>query len=115
MGARANFAERVDGQFALRRGFALAPGEEVLVAEDVLTTGGSVREIAALVEKSGAHVAGFAALADRSEGELKLPAPKQALLRLPLVTYPADNCPLCEQGIPLIKPGSRPEPAYRQA
>src|SRR5690242_17253430 len=78
LGARAIFAERVDGQFTLRRGFALVPDEEVLIAEDVLTTGGSVREIASLVEDSGARVAGFAALADRSEGELKLPAPKEA-------------------------------------
>ena len=109
LGARAVFAERVEGQFVLRRGFALVPGEEVLVAEDVLTTGGSVREIAELVANSAARVAGFAALADRSEGELHLPAPTHALLRLPLVTYPPDQCLLCEQGIALIKPGSRPE------
>jgi orotate phosphoribosyltransferase len=109
LGARAMFAERVDGKFVLRRGFALAPDEQVLVAEDVLTTGGSVREIADLVENCGAHVAGIAALADRSESELQFPAPKQALLRQPLVTYTADSCPLCEQGIPLVKPGSRPE------
>ena len=63
--ARAIFAERVDGKFTLRRGFALAPGEEVIVAEDVITTGGSVREVAGLVENNGAHVAGFAALAER--------------------------------------------------
>lgn len=113
LGIRAMFAERVEGQFQLRRGFALAPGEEVLVAEDVLTTGGSVREIATLVENSGAHLAGFAALADRSEGTMRLPAPTHALLRLPLVTYSPDSCPLCEQSIPLVKPGSRPEPARK--
>ena len=109
LNARAIFAERVDGKFALRRGFVLTPGENVIVAEDVLTTGGSVREIIALVEEAGAHVVGVAALADRSEGQLQFPAPKQALLRLPLVTYPPDNCTLCKQGIPLVKPGSRPE------
>ena len=108
---RAIFAERVDGKFDLRRGFALAPGENVLVAEDVLTTGGSVREIASLVEHWGARVIGIGALADRSEGTLQCPAPKQALMRLPLVTYPPDQCPLCEQGLPLVKPGSRPEPS----
>lgn len=108
LGVRAIFAERVDGKFALRRGFALAPGENVIVAEDVLTTGGSVREIAELVGHSGAHVAAFAALADRSPGELQFPAPKEALLRLPLVTYSPDSCPLCEQGLPLIKPVSLP-------
>ncbi len=108
-GARAIFAERVDGQFVLRRGFTLAPGEQVLIAEDVLTTGGSVREIATMAQNLGATVVGFAALADRSEGKLNFPAPKEALLRLPLVTYPPDRCPLCEQGIALTKPGSRPE------
>lgn len=113
LGARAIFAERQEGQFALRRGFALVPGEQVLIAEDVLTTGGSVREISTLVENLGGKVAGFAALADRSAGELKLTAPKHALLRLPLVTYSPDSCPLCEQGIPMIKPGSRPEPARK--
>jgi orotate phosphoribosyltransferase len=115
LGVRAMFAERVDGKFVLRRGFALAPGEQVLVAEDVLTTGGSVREIAEMVENNGAHVVGFASLADRSGSELKLPAPTQSLLKLSLVTYPPDHCALCEQGIPLVKPGSRPEPADRQA
>jgi len=113
LGVRAVFAERVDGQFALRRGFALAPGEQVIVAEDVITTGGSVREVAKLVESYGAHVAGFAALAERSESGVQLPAPKHVLLRLPLVTYPPDKCPLCEQGLPLVKPGSRPESSSR--
>src|SRR5882724_5673804 len=113
LAVRAIFAERVDGQFVLRRGFALAPGEEVIVAEDVITTGGSVREVAALVENAGAHVAGFAALAERGESETHFPAPKHVLLRLPLVTYPPDNCPLCKQGLPLIKPGSRPEAARK--
>ena len=112
-GVRSIFAERVDGRFVLRRGFALAPGEEVIVAEDVITTGGSVREVAALVESASAHVAGFAALAERGEGETHFPAPKHVLLRLPLVTYPPDNCPLCSQGLPLVKPGSRPEPARK--
>jgi orotate phosphoribosyltransferase len=113
IGARAIFAERVDGKFTLRRGFGLVPGEHVIVAEDVLTTGGSVREIIALVEDAHAKVVGVAALADRSETTLQFPARKEALLRLPLVTYPPDNCPLCEQGIPLVKPGSRPETAKK--
>src|SRR5476649_2691714 len=92
LGVRAIFAERVDGKFVLRRGFALAPGEEVIVAEDVITTGGSVREVATLVQNSGAHVAGFAALAERGSSDAQFTAPKYALLRLPLVTYTADQC-----------------------
>ncbi len=113
LGVRAIFAERVDGKFVLRRGFALAPGEEVIVAEDVITTGGSVREVAKLVEESGARVAGFAALAERGSSDTQFPAPKHVLLRLPLVTYSPDTCPLCQQGIPLVKPGSRPEPVKK--
>lgn len=113
LGIRAIFAERVDGKFVFRRGFALAPGEEVIVAEDVITTGGSVREVAELVENSGARVAAFAALAERGTTDAQFPAPKHVLLRLPLVTYPPDNCPLCQQGLPLVKPGSRPEPARK--
>jgi orotate phosphoribosyltransferase len=109
LGARSIFAERVDGKFIFRRGFGLAPGENVIVAEDVLTTGGSVREMITLVQEAGAKVAGVASLADRSETTLQFPARKESLLRLPLVTYPPDNCPLCEQGLPLVKPGSRPE------
>jgi orotate phosphoribosyltransferase len=114
-GARSIFAERVDGKFTLRRGFALAPGENVLVVEDVLTTGGSVREMIALVTEARATVVGIAALADRSENSVQFPARKEALLSLPLVTYQPDSCPMCEEGLPLIKPGSRPDlPAGRQ-
>ncbi len=113
LGVRAIFAERVDGKFVLRRGFALAPDEEVIVAEDVITTGGSVREVASLVESCGARVAGFASLAERGESDTNFSAPKHVLLRLPLVTYSPDSCPMCKAGTPLIKPGSRPEPARK--
>lgn len=113
LGVRSIFAERVDGQFVLRRGFALAPGEQVVVAEDVITTGGSVREVGALVDSYGAQVVGFAAVAERGETDAHLSAPKHVLLRLPLVTYPPDNCPMCKAGTPLVKPGSRPEPARK--
>jgi len=83
------------------------------VAEDVITTGGSVREVAALAETYGARVAGFAALAERGQLEVQFPAPKFVLLRLPLITYPPDSCPFCDQGLPLVKPGSRPESGSR--
>jgi orotate phosphoribosyltransferase len=109
LSARSIFAERVDGKFVFRRGFSLAPGENVIVAEDVLTTGGSVREMISLVEEARANVVGIASLADRSESTLKFPVKKESLLRLPLVTYQPDSCPLCADGIPLVKPGSRPE------
>jgi orotate phosphoribosyltransferase len=113
LGARSIFAERVDGKFVFRRGFGLAPGENVIVAEDVLTTGGSVREMVNLVEEARARVVGIASLVDRSETSLKFLSRKESLLKLPLVTYQPDSCPLCQQGIPLIKPGSRPEPVKK--
>ena len=83
------------------------------MAEDVLTTGGSVREMIALVEEAHATVAGVASLVDRSGKTLQFSARKESLLSLPLVTYQPDSCPLCQQGIPLVKPGSRPEPVKK--
>lgn len=105
------FAERdPDGAMTLRRGQAVDAGERVLVVEDVITTGGSAREVARLCEAAGATVAGLAALVDRSGG---LPAaerprtPPSALLSLRPQTWPADDCPLCARGVALDSPGSR--------
>lgn len=108
LGARAIFVEReADGQFALRR-FTLAPGERVLVAEDVLTTGGSTRETIDVVRQRGGDVVGVAAIVDRSGGQVRLSAPLRALLTQHIETYPASDCPLCLAGKPIEKPGSRP-------
>ena len=102
LGVRAIFAERVDGKFVLRRGFALAPGEEVIVAEDVITTGGSVREVATLVENSGAHVAGFAALAERGRVGCPVPGAQTCALALAAGDLSAGQLSaLCEQGFRL--------------
>ena len=116
LGCRALFTERVDGRMQLRRGFALGPGERVLVVEDVVTTGGSVGEVAALVRATGGSVAGLAALVDRRgradqrrEGA-DLEAPLAALITLDLPVYAPDACPLCRAGVPINKPGSRPRP-----
>ncbi len=106
LGVRAIFAERHDGALALRRGFTLAAGERVLVVEDVVTTGGSTRETMALVRAAGSEVVGVAALVDR--GAAQFDVPFHALLRLALPQYAPDRCPLCAQGVPLVKPGSRP-------
>ncbi|MGH2403017.1 MAG: orotate phosphoribosyltransferase, partial [bacterium] len=115
LGRRAIFAERVDGVMRLRRGFAVAPGERALVVEDVVTTGGSVEEVAALVRASGGQIAGFAALVDRSAGRAHLSAPFAALITLDLPVFPAEACPLCKQGEPVRKPGSRTRPAVPAA
>jgi orotate phosphoribosyltransferase len=107
LGVRALFAERQDGRLTLRRGFALAPGERVLVIEDVVTTGGSTRETMAVAEAVGAVVVGAASIIDRSGGSADLGVPYEALERLDVPAYDPAACPLCARGIPVVKPGSR--------
>ena len=109
LGLRSIFLERKDGVFATRIGMDLAPGEKVLCAEDVVTTGGSVLEMARAIEAAGAEVLGFAAVIDRSGAG---PAPDfgkpfRALLKLNPPQYPAEACPLCQAGIPLTVPGTQ--------
>ena len=109
LGARSVFVERKpDGYFALRR-FSLQPGERVLVAEDVLTTGGSTRETIEVIREAGGEVVGVAVVMDRSGGTINLDVPLHALLTQAMKTYNAADCPLCRQSVPLDKPGSRPD------
>lgn len=107
LGIRALFAERQDGALRLRRGFTLGPEDRVLVVEDVVTTGGSTRETIAVARDAGAIVVGACAIVDRSGGATDLGVPFHALLPMTLPTYQPDACPLCAQGIPVVKPGSR--------
>lgn len=107
LGARFLFAERENGIMTLRRAFTLEPGERVLVVEDVITTGGSVREVIEVVKKHGAVPVGVGVLVDRSNGRADLGVPVTSLIRFDIETYDPANCPLCEQGIPAYKPGSR--------
>lgn len=107
LGARAMFAEREAGKLTLRRGFTLEAGEAVVVVEDVLTTGGSAGELLALAEAAGARVVGIGALVDRSGGHLTFARPHRALVTLDVPAYAAESCPLCREGLPLVKPGSR--------
>lgn len=107
LGVRAIFAERQDGALTLRRGFALAPGEKVLVVEDVVTTGGSTRETIEVARAAGAEVIGAAAIIDRSGGRQQLDVPFHALAAVSLPTYEPESCPLCADGRPVVKPGSR--------
>jgi orotate phosphoribosyltransferase len=109
LGVRAIWAERVDGRMTLRRGFDVSPGERVLIIEDVVTTGGSVREVAEVVKEGGAEIVGFGFIMDRSRRPLDLPGPMKALLETrEMKTYDPDACPLCADGIPVVKPGSKP-------
>ena len=107
IGARALFTEREAGVMTLRRGFRLSRGERVLVVEDVITTGGSTREtIEAVVEADGV-VVGAGSIVDRSAGAVDLGVRRQALLTLDVSSYDPQDCPMCKEGVPFIKPGSR--------
>jgi len=108
LGVRFLFAEREEKRFTLRRGFTVAPGERLLLVEDVLTTGGSVSELRELVEAAGATAAAIGAIVDRTDGAFHPGIPVFTLLSLDVPRYPADACPLCARGVPLVKPGSRP-------
>lgn len=114
LGVRAIFAERQDGRLALRRGFTLAAADRVLVVEDVMTTGGSTRETIEVAKAAGGQVIGTASIVDRSGGPStgsgqarRFDLPYVSLLEIDLPTYEAEKCPLCAQGLPVVKPGSR--------
>lgn len=107
LGVRSIFAEKDDsGGRKFRSGFHIEPGEKVLVVDDVMTTGGSVRDTVDAVKKLGGNVVGVGVLVLRSTREPDFGAPFFACHRTQVVTYPPDACPLCKEGIPLVKPGS---------
>ena len=105
--ARTVFAERENGVMSLRRGFGIKKGERVLVVEDVVTTGGSVKEIIELVKKAEAALAGVGYIVDRSNGKTTFDAKTFSILQMDVVTYTPESCPLCKEGTPAVKPGSR--------
>jgi len=107
LGVRALFAERVNGELTLRRGFTIRPGERVLVVEDVITTGKSTRETINVVHRAGGMVIGAAALVDRSGGKAELGVPYRSLVTLDVPAYSAESCPMCKAGSAPVKPGSR--------
>jgi len=106
LGVRAIFAERQDGVMTLRRGFVIGESDRVLVVEDVITTGGSTRETMQVARAAGAQVVGAASIVNR--GGSTFAEPYASLLAIDLPTYEPDKCPLCAQGLPVVKPGSRP-------
>lgn len=107
LGTRAIFTERENGHMALRRGFKIAPGERVLVVEDVVTTGGSVFEVLDVVKALGGVLVGVGYLVDRSGGKVDFGVKAEPLLRLDVQAWAADACPLCAAGVPLTSRGSR--------
>ena len=108
LGAKFIFAERdTSEKMTLRRGFEVTPGETAVVIEDVITTGGSTREVIESLRARGARVLGGGSIIDRSGGKVDLGVPRAALDTLVVDSYPPESCPLCAQGIPVVKPGSR--------
>jgi orotate phosphoribosyltransferase len=109
LGARFLFTERdpASGKMILRRGFALQPGEAAVVVEDVITTGGSTREVVDILKASGARSLAAGSIIDRSGGKAEVGAPRVALATLEVVSYQPEDCPLCRQGLAVTKPGSR--------
>lgn len=120
LGVRSIFTERVDGKMTLRRGFAVEKNENIIICEDIITTGGSALEAAECVKSNGANIVAFAALANRgfckredtkkeAKKECKLPknVPFFALEDFEFEIYNPQECPLCKDGSEAIKPGSR--------
>ena len=107
LGVRCLFTERENGVMTLRRGFTLSAGEHCLVVEDVITTGGSTREVVECVEGAGGIVVGVGALIDRSGGAARFAVKRVALATVQAKTWTPEECPLCQTGSHAVKPGSR--------
>ena len=107
LGTRAIFTERVNGKMTFRRGFALHKGERCLIVEDIVTTGGSIREVIDVVKAAGGIPVAVSMLVDRSGGKATFEdVPSTALLNMDVETYEPATCPLCQKGMPLTKRGS---------
>ena len=109
LGARSLFTERdaATNSMTLRRGFEIAAGEKAIVIEDVITTGGSTKEVVNAIAAAGAQVLAAGSIIDRSGGRAEVGVPRVALETLEAVAYQPEECPLCREGLPLVKPGSR--------
>ena len=108
LGSRFVFTERDgSGKMVLRRGFSVRTGETAVVVEDVVTTGGSTREVIDVLRAAGARVLSAGSIIDRSSGRVDLGVPRFALATLDVVAYAPEECPLCRQGVAIEKPGSR--------
>jgi len=111
LGVRGLFTERQNGQMTLRRGFEIKEGERILIAEDVVTTGGSSLEVANALRRCDAEVLGIACIVDRRPEGTQLPLSLISAIKLKIDAFKPEDCPLCSQGIPTVKPGSKGEPS----
>jgi len=107
LGTRAIFTERVEGKMTFRRGFSLHKGERCLIVEDIVTTGGSIKEVIEVVKAHGGIPVAVSMLVDRSGGKASFgDVPCTALLHMDVETYKPEECPLCKKGVPMTKRGS---------
>ncbi len=107
LGVRNIFAERENGVMTLRRGFTIEEGQRVLIVEDVVTTGGSVREVMELVRQCGGEIVGIGSIVDRTGGQIDFGVPYRSAFSMDITSYESEQCPICKTGAPLVKPGSR--------
>ena len=107
LGTRFLFVERAEGSFQLRRGFRLEPKEPAVIVEDVFTTGKSTREAIGAVEGAGGRVVAVGSMVDRGLPAGAFTVPARSLLSVPVPAWPAEECPLCREGVPIDTPGSR--------
>lgn len=107
LGVRGLFTERQDAKMVLRRGFSIEKGEKVLVVEDVITTGGSTKEVIEVVKSLGGEVVGVGSIIDRSGQPVDFGAPFYYLAKVKVDTFAEKDCPLCKKNVPVTKPGSR--------
>ena len=108
LGIRHFFAERENGKMVLRRGFSLSQGQKCVVVEDVVTTGGSSKEVIDMADSKGVQTLSVLSIADRSSGPHQFKVPLESLLKIKIETFNPAHCPLCREGSPAVKPGSRP-------
>jgi orotate phosphoribosyltransferase len=110
LGTRFLFTERdpATKQMSLRRGFTIGEGETAVVVEDVITTGGSTRDVIEVLKGGGANVLAAASIIDRSGGRVDVGVPRIALATMQVAAHYPEQCPMCARGIPIVKPGSRP-------
>jgi orotate phosphoribosyltransferase len=101
------FAERENGAMVFRRGFEVLKGQKILVVEDVVTTGGSVKEVIKLIQDAGGIVSGVGAIVDRTGGNIDFGVPFYSVLSVEVESFDPENCPICKTGVPVVKPGSR--------
>ena len=109
LGTRSIFTERENGKMTLRRGFRVEPGEKVLIVEDIVTTGGSIREVVDVVNEAKGEIAGIGLFVDRSGGKADYGGPADKvfpLVRLTVPAYRPEECPLCKKGVPITERGS---------